>query len=114
MIQPTPIRIRHELLALACQGMWQNAIAGREGLTHATVNHMLQRHAANGTLVPSKSTRAPRKTTPRQDCALLRLVQEDHFIRAQASICMDEEFVWNGSWPENPQQPAFVPWLPCL
>ena len=26
----------------------------------------------------------------------------------------DEEFVWNECWPENHQQSALVPWLPCL
>ena len=26
----------------------------------------------------------------------------------------DKEFVWNEDWPENYQQPALVPWLPCL
>ena len=48
----TPIRIRHDVLALSHEGMRQSAIAGRMGLTLATVNHILQRHAATGTLVP--------------------------------------------------------------
>ena len=45
--------------------MQQSAIAGRVGLTCATVNHVTWRHAANGTLVPGKPIGAPQKTTPR-------------------------------------------------
>ena len=81
---PTPIRIRHEVIALASEGMRQSVIAGRVGLTRATVNHILRRHAATGTLVPGKSTGVPRKTTPRQDHALLRMVRQDCFISARA------------------------------
>ena len=75
---PTPLGIWHEVLALAYEGMWQSAIASCVGLTHATINHMLRRHAATGTLVPGKSTGAPRKTTPRHGHALLRMVRQDH------------------------------------
>ena len=68
------------MLALPHEGMRQSATDGRVGLTHATVNHILKRNAATGTLVPSKSTEVPRKTTPRQDRALFRMVQHDRFI----------------------------------
>ena len=61
MPRPTPIGIMHEVLAFDHEGIRQNA--GRLGLTRATVNHIIQRHAATGTLVPGKSTGAPRKTT---------------------------------------------------
>ena len=73
MPRPTP-SIRYKLLAPASEGMRQSDTAGRVGLTRATINRILRRHAATGTLVPDKSTGAPRKTTPRQDCALLRMV----------------------------------------
>ena len=52
--------------------MRQSDIAGREGLTRATL-----------TLVSGKSTGAPQKTTPCQDCALLTMVRHDRFISAQ-------------------------------
>ena len=78
MPRPTRIAIKHKVLALAHEGKQQSAIAGRMDLTHATVNYILRRHAANGTLVPGKSTGAPQKTTPRQDRALLRMVWQDH------------------------------------
>ena len=84
MTRPTPIGIRHEVLALAHEGMQQRVIAGRVGLTLATINGILQRHAATGTLLSGKSTGAPRKTTPRRDLALLRMVRQDRFIRAWA------------------------------
>ena len=42
------------------------------------------RHAATGSLVPGKSSGAPRKTTPRQDRALLRMVRQDRFLSARA------------------------------
>ena len=38
MPRPTIIDIRHEVLAVAREGIWQSAIAGHVGLTHATVN----------------------------------------------------------------------------
>ena len=77
---PTHIAIRHEVLELAHKGMRQSAIAGCVGLTHVTINHILWRHAATVTLVPGKSTGAPQKTTTRRDHALLRMVQQGHFI----------------------------------
>ena len=71
MPRPTRIWIRHEVLALAHESVRKIAIAGCMGLTRATVNCILRRHAATGTLVPGKSTEVPWKTTPRQDCALI-------------------------------------------
>ena len=84
MPHPTPIRIKHEVLALAGEGMWQSAVAGCMGVTHDVVNRILQRHAATRTLVPGKSMGAPQKTTPRYDHALLRMVRQDPFLSAQA------------------------------
>ena len=81
---PTPTGIRHEVFALAREGIKQGAIAARVGLTRATVNRILKRHAATGSLVPGKSSGAPRKTTPRQDHALLRMVGQDRFLSARA------------------------------
>ena len=84
MPRPTPMGIRHEVFALAREGIKQGAIAARVGLTRATVNRILKRHAATGSLVPGKSLGAPRKTTPRQDRALLRMVRQDRFLSARA------------------------------
>ena len=84
MPHPTPMGIRHEVFALAREGIKQGAIAARVGLTPATVNRILKRHAATGSLVPGKSSGAPRKTTPRQDRALLRMVRQDRFLSARA------------------------------
>ena len=76
--------IRHEVFALAREGIKQGAIAARVGLTRATVNRILKRHAATGSLVPGKSSGAPRKTTPRRDHALLRMVRQDRFLSGRA------------------------------
>ena len=84
MPRPTPMGIRHEVFALAREGIKQGAIAARVGLTRATVNRILKRHAATGSLVPGKSSGAPLKTTPRQDRALLRMVRQDRFLSAWA------------------------------
>ena len=84
MPRPTPMSIRHEVFALAREGIKQGAIAARVGVTRATVNRILKRHAATGSLVPGKSSGAPRKTTPRQDRALLRMVRQDRFLSARA------------------------------
>ena len=84
MPRPTTMGIRHEVFALAREGIKQGAIAARVGLTRATVNRILKRHAATGSLVPGKSSGAPRKTIPRQDRALLRMVRQDLFLSARA------------------------------
>ena len=39
---------------------------------------------AHHVIMPGKSSGAPRKTTPRQDRALLRMVRQDRFLSAQA------------------------------
>ena len=84
MPRPTPMGIRHEVFALAREGIKQGAIAARVGFTRATINRILKRHAATGSLVPGKSSGAPRKITPRQDRALQRMVQQDRFLSAWA------------------------------
>ena len=84
MPRPTPMGIRHEVFALAREGIKQGAIAARVGLTRATINCILKRHAATGSLVPGKSSGAPRKATPRKDRALLRMVRQDRFLSARA------------------------------
>ena len=76
--------IRHEVFALAREGIKQGAFAARVGLTCATVNRILKRYATTGSLVPGKCSGAPRKTTPRQDSALLRMVRQDRFLSARA------------------------------
>ena len=57
MPRPTPMGIGHEVFALAREGIEQGAIAARVGLTRATVNRILKRHAATGSLVPGRSDR---------------------------------------------------------
>ena len=84
MPRPTPMGIRHGVFALACEGIKQGAIAAHVGLTRATINRILKRHAATGSLVPGKSSGAPGKITPQQDRALLRMVRQDHFLSARA------------------------------
>ena len=42
MPRPTPLGIRHEVFALALEGIKQGAIAARVGLTHATINRILK------------------------------------------------------------------------
>ena len=61
MPRPTPMGIRHEVFALAREGIKQGAIAARVGLTRATVNRILKRHVATGSLVPGKSSGAPER-----------------------------------------------------
>ena len=105
MPRPTHIGIRHEVLALAREGMRRSAIAGRVGLTHATVNNLIlgTRQAHGGSSIDQTSSRPcfveDGPTRSLHNCSGLEGV--------------DEEFVRNEGWPENHQQPAFVPWLPC-
>ena len=84
MPYPNPMGISLEVFALASEGIKQGAIAACVSFTRATINHIHKRHAATGSLVPGKSSGAPRKTTPRQDRALLRMVRQDRFLGARA------------------------------
>ena len=94
MPHPPPIGIMREVLALALVGMRQSAIVGHMSLTRATINHVLWRHTATGTLVSGNSTGALQKTTPYQDHALSRMVWQDRLInartlRCRCGICME-------------------------
>ena len=71
MPRPTPIVIRHEVLA-----RWPDSL-----MLPSTVSW---RPAATGTLVPGKPIGAPQKTTPHQDHDLCRMVRQDRSICAQA------------------------------
>ena len=102
MLRPTPIGIRHEVLALAHEGMRQSAIDGRMGLNRATIKRILQRHTATGTLVPGKSTGASRKITLCQDF-LFRMVQPLH---RGWGICM--EWVLAGKPSTTGPNPVFT------
>ena len=101
MPRPTPMGIRHEVFALAREGIKQGAIAARVGLTRGTVIRILKRYAATGSLVPGKSSGAPRKTTPRQDRALLRMVRQDRFFECSGLDGGDEKSVRNEGWSHN-------------
>ena len=61
-------------ILFANESMQQSAVAGHLGLTRVNVNCILGSHAVTVTLVPGKSTGALPKTTPRQNCVLLRMV----------------------------------------
>ena len=61
MPRPTPMGIRHEVFALAREGIKQGAIAARVGLTLATINRILKRHAAIGSLVPGSLQGLPER-----------------------------------------------------
>ena len=75
MPRPTSMGIRHEVFALAREGIKQGAIAARVGCIVLP---------STASLVPGKSSGAPRKTTPRQNRALLRMVRQDRFLSARA------------------------------
>ena len=79
MPRPTLIGISHEVFAFA----HESAFAGRVGLTCATINHILKGHDATGTLVPGKSTAAPRQSTSHEDRALFKMVRQNCVI----SVC---------------------------
>ena len=83
--------------------MWQSDIAGRVGLTRATVNCILWRQAVTGTLVPGKSTGTLEDHTSWRPCFV-----EDgptgSLHKCSGLDGMDEEFLWNECWPENHQQ----------
>ena len=104
MPRPTPMGIRHEVFALAREGIKQGAFAARVGLTRVTVNRILKRQAATGSLVPGKSSGAPQKTTPRQDRALLRMVRQDRFLSARVltTRMVNNRLLSRGYWAYRP------------
>ena len=79
MPRPTDIGVRHEILALAHEGMSQGYIE----LTHQTVNRILRRQAMTGSLQSGKSSGAPCKMTLRQERALLRMVRQDRLCQLE-------------------------------
>ena len=93
MPRPTRICIRHDVLAIAWEGMWKSTIACRVCLTCAIINRILQKHTATRILLPGKSMGIPGKTTPCQFRALLKMVQRiaSHLLgpwRRGWGICM--------------------------
>ena len=115
MPRSSPGGITHEVLALAHECIQHSAIAGRVGLSHATVNCIPQGYAATRTLVPGKCMVASRKTTPREDHALLRTVQQNCFISSRAFMAWLRNLYAMQAGKKTHQQPALVPWLPlCL
>ena len=66
--------------------MQQSTFADRVGLTRASVNHILQRHAATG--IWFQSTEAHRETASRQDHALFKMVRQDPFISARGLMVL--------------------------
>ena len=99
MPRPTPMGIRHEVFALAREGIKQGAIAAHAGLTRATVNRILKRHAATGSLVPGKSS-GPKDNTSARPC-----IAEDgptgSFIECSGLDGADEKCVRNEGWSHN-------------
>ena len=95
-----------------CTGTWGHAssdIAARVGVAQET-SSILLKQAATASLELGKSIGAPRKTTARQECALFRMVREDHFKGAVPSlrgwvICMECVLVvrrlTTDLWPED-------------
>ena len=95
-----------------CTGTWGHAssdIAARVGVAQET-SSILLKQAATASLELGKSIGAPRKTTARQECALFRMVRQDHFKGAVPSlrgwvICMECVLVvrrlTTDLWPED-------------
>ena len=111
--RPSPIGIRHEVLALAHEITQQSAIAGRVGLTLATVNRILQRHAATGTLVPASLWGLHRRPH------LVKTVFCSEWSDRIASCVLGS---WWRRWgicmewvlARKPITTTLAPWLPCL
>ena len=72
------------VLGMRCLHLPMRALSKVLLLPRATVDRILKRHAATGSLVPGKSSGALQMTTPRQDRALLRIVRQDRFLSARA------------------------------
>ena len=97
----TPIDIRHHVLALAHEGMWQSVIDGRMGVTRATMNHILWRHAATVTLVSGKSTGGSLEDHTSSRPCFVEDGPTGSLLKCLGIDGMDEEFVLNEGWPEN-------------
>ena len=90
--------IRHEVFALAREGIKQGAIAARVGLTRATVNRILKRHAATGAREVFRGS--PKDNTSARPC-----IAEDgptgSFLECSGLDGADEKSVRNEGWSHN-------------
>ena len=98
MPRPAPIGTRHEILALAREGMRQGDISAKVSVARKIVNRILLRQASTASLEPGKSTGAPRKTTAHQERAFFRIVPEDRFKIASA-LTEKKKFAWSVCCP---------------
>ena len=108
MPHPTPIGIRHDVLALAHEVMWQSAVAGCAGLTHPPEACCHWNFGARQFHGGSSEDR----TSPRP--CFVQDGPPGSLHKCSGLYGTDEKFVWNEGWPENHQQPALSTWLPCL
>ena len=114
MSRPTSKCFRHEVLALACEGRQQCAIAGCVSLTHATVNRILRRHAATRNFGASQVHRGASEDHTSSRPCFIEDGPTGSLHKCLGRDGADEEFVSNEGWSENHQQPALVPWLQCM
>ena len=113
MPRPTPMGIRHEVFALAREGMKQGAIAARVGLTRATVNCILKRHAATKSLVPGNLQGLPERQHIGKTVHCWGWSDRIVFVCSGLEGA-DEKSVRNEGWLHNSYHPTLVPWLPGI
>ena len=75
MGRPLPLDMAGQVMGLRCTGRSYRQIAAELNLHRNTVYGIVKRYNDRGNLVPRKSTGRPRITTPRDDRALVRIVQ---------------------------------------
>ena len=71
---------KSDVILLKEEGYKNKEIANRLGLFEASVSRILKRNKENLTLSPMKRSGRPRKTTPRTDRKIRRLLQEKPFL----------------------------------
>ena len=100
MDRPNPIGIRHEVLALAFEAMWQNAIALR-----GSDSSYRQAHPAKACRHWNFGVRQVLPEGYSEDHTLSRprFVQDGPTESLDKCSCLDgvdEEFIWNERWPK--------------
>ena len=112
--RPNHISIRHEVIELTREGMWQSAIAGCMGLTCAPTNRIFRRHAATGALGPGKSMGGLLGRPPLIKTMLCSGWSDTITSKVLGSwwhgwrSCMERGLI-----EKKHQQSALVPCLPC-
>lgn len=78
------VQIKDKIINDYMRGESVTSIAKKFGINHSVISRIISRFRASGTLKPIHKGGRPRKTSKRDDQAILRLIKKDPFISARS------------------------------